>query len=76
MKLKVMNRIPGKKAKVPAPEKKTQEPIKDNEAPGEKPPETAGAENRETLDDKIRKSQARKKFEAEVRGKLKYSRKR
>jgi hypothetical protein len=76
MKLKVANRIPGKKAKVPAPEKKTPAPIEEIEKAGEPPPETAGTENRETLDDKIRKSQARKKFEAEVRGKLKYSRKR
>lgn len=76
MKPKVTNRIPGKKAKGPTPEKKIQKPIEEIEKPEEAPPESPRPETREVLDDKIRKSQARKEFEAEVRGKLKYSRKR
>ena len=37
-------------------------------------PETTKPEKRETLDDKNRKFEARKEFEAAVRGKLKNSR--
>jgi hypothetical protein len=76
MKPKVANTIPGRKAKDMVSEKKPQKPPAEVEKAGESRPETPKPENRETPDDKKRKVEARKEFEAEVRAKLKYSRKR
>jgi hypothetical protein len=76
MRSKVMNRIPGKRAQERGPEKDLQETIEVSEKAGETGPKILKPENREMMDDKNRKSAARKAFEAEVRGKLKYSRKR
>jgi hypothetical protein len=72
MKPKVLNTIPGRKAKDTALEKK---PPLMPEAEV-KAPEAEKPGPRETPDDKFRKAEARKEFEAGVRGKLKYSRKR
>ncbi len=76
MKSKVVNRIPGKKAKDMVSGKKPQNTLEEIEKAGESLPETFKLENRKMLDDKNRKSEARKEFEAVVRGKLKNSRKR
>jgi hypothetical protein len=76
MKTKITNMIPGRKAKDIASEKKLQNTPEEIEKAEENIPDTAKPENRETPDDKKRKVEARKEFEAEVRGKLKYSRKR
>lgn len=76
MKQKVANMIPGRKAKDAVSEKKLQNTPEEIKKAGESRPETPKPENRETPDDKKRKVEARKEFEAEVRGKLKYSRKR
>jgi len=76
MKSKVLNRIPGKKAKDAILEKKPPTAAVEAEAGVETLPPTAKAENWEEQEDKNRKSEARKEFEAAVRGKLKNSRKR
>lgn len=76
MKMKITNMIPGRKAKDMASEKKLQNTPEEIEKAGESLPETPKPENRETPDDKKQKAEARKEFDAEVRGKLKYSRKR
>ncbi|MDD8027844.1 MAG: hypothetical protein PHI34_15200 [Acidobacteriota bacterium] len=76
MKTIVLNRIPGKKAKDRLPENKIQNPAQKIETAGENIPQDAQPGSRERLDDKHRKSEARKTFEAAVRGKLKYSGKR
>jgi hypothetical protein len=76
MKIKVTNRIPGQRAKDKVPEERPQKPTEEIEKADESLPETIKPENRESADDKSRKSEARKEFEAGVRGKLKYSRKR
>ncbi len=74
MKTKVVNKIPGRKAKDMVSEKKPQKTLEDIGKAGEELPKTIKPENRETLDDKKRKAEARKEFEANVRGKLKNSR--
>lgn len=76
MKLKVVNTIPGRKAKDMVSEKKLQKTAEEIEKEGANLPKTIKPEDRETLDDKRQKAEARKEFDAEVRGKLKYSRKR
>ncbi len=76
MKSKVVNRIPGKKAKEMISEKKPPNPLEEIEKAGENLPKTIKLEDRKMLDDKNRKSEARREFEAAVRGKLKNSRKR
>jgi hypothetical protein len=76
MKTKIANMIPGRKAKDTVSEKKPQNMPEEIEKAEENPPEAAKPENRETLDDKKQKAEARKEFEAKIRGKLKYSRKR
>jgi hypothetical protein len=74
MRLKVVNMIPGRKAKDMASEKKLQNTPEEIEKAEENLPETAKPENRETPDDKKQKAEARKEFEAKIRGKLKHSR--
>jgi hypothetical protein len=76
MKTKVANMIPGRKAKDTVSEKKLQKTPEDIVKAGVNLPETAKPENREMPDDKKRRAEARKEFDSEVRGKLKYSRKR
>ena len=76
MKLKVASTIPGRKTKDTVSDKKLQNTPEAVEKAGESLPATPKPENRELPDDKKRKAEARKEFEAEVRGKLKYSRKR
>ncbi|MCX6561609.1 MAG: hypothetical protein NTZ26_13975 [Candidatus Aminicenantes bacterium] len=76
MKIKVTNRIPGKKAKEAVPPTTIRNSPEEVEKPDENPPETAKPENREMEDDRNRQAEARKVFEAGVRGKLKYQRKR
>ena len=76
MKTKIANMIPGRKAKDTVSEKKLPNAPEQIEKAEETPPETAKPENRETPDDKKQKAEARKEFEAKIRGKLKYSRKR
>ena len=76
MKSKVLNRIPGKKAKDAISEKKPPTAAAGAETEEKTLPPTAKAENWEEQEDKNRKSEARKEFEAAVRGKLKNSRKR
>lgn len=76
MKPKVLSRIPGKKATIPELEK-TLEKASEEAAKAEAPAaEEDQPESRESPDDKILKAEARKAFEATVRGKLKYSKKR
>jgi hypothetical protein len=74
MKLKIVNTIPGRKAKDMASEKKLQKAPEEIEKADENLPETAKPESRENPDDKKWKAEARKKFEAQVRGKLRHSR--
>ena len=74
MKSKVVNRIPGKKAKDMILEKKPVDTSAEIDEAGADLPETTKPEKREPLDDKNRKFEARKEFEAAVRGKLKNSR--
>ena len=76
MKTKITNTIPGRKAKDTASEKKLPNAPEEIEKAGESLPETPKPENRDTPDDKKQKAEARKEFEAKIRGKLKYSRKR
>ena len=76
MKSKVLNRIPGKKAKDMISEKKPPNSPEGIEEPAESLPKTISVEDWKMRDDKNRKSEARKEFEAVVRGKLKNSRKR
>jgi hypothetical protein len=76
MKIKVTNRIPGQRAKDKVPEERPPKAIEGTENADESLPETIKPENKESADDKNRKSEARKVFEAGVRGKLKYQRKR
>lgn len=76
MKPRVLSRIPGKKATIPELEK-THERASEEAAKAEEPAVEEGQpESRENPDDKILKAEARKAFEATVRGKLKYSKKR
>jgi hypothetical protein len=76
MKSKVLNTIPGRKAKDVALEKKPPStPVETAEAEV-KAPEAARPETRELPDEKLQKAEARKEFDAKIRGKLKYSRKR
>jgi hypothetical protein len=74
MKTKITNMIPGRKAKDIASEKKLQNPPEEIEKAEENIPDTAKPENRETPDGKKQKAEARKEFEAKIRGKLKHSR--
>ena len=74
MKTKIANMIPGRKAKDMASEKKLQNTPEEVEKADENLPEAEKPENRETPDDKKQKAEARKEFEAVVRGKLKHSR--
>jgi hypothetical protein len=76
MKSKVVNTIPGRKAKDTALEKKPPLMPEETVEAEVKAPEAEKPGPRETPDDKFRKAEARKEFEAGVRGKLKYSRKR
>jgi hypothetical protein len=55
-------------------EKKPQKPPEEIEKAGEDLPKIIKPENRERPDDKKQKAEARKEFEAQVRGKLKNSR--
>ena len=76
MRTKVANTIPGRKAKDAVSEKKIPATPMEIEKAEEGPTESPAPETRESPDDKKRKAEARKEFDAEVRGKLKYSRKR
>ncbi len=76
MRTKVANMIPGRKAKDAVSEKKIPTTPVEIEKAEENLTESPTPENREKPDDKKRKAEARKEFDAEVRGKLKYSRKR
>ncbi len=76
MKVKVTNKIPGKKAKDAPPGASVPNPSGEAAKAGEAPAESGPQEIRESPDDKHRKSEARKAFEATIRGKLKYSKKR
>jgi hypothetical protein len=76
MKSKVVNRIPGKKAKELIMEKKPLNTPEEIETPDKNLPKTLPLDDRKMLDDKNRKSEARREFEAAIRGKLKNSRKR
>jgi hypothetical protein len=76
MKSKVLNRIPGKKAQETILEKKPRNPLEEIEKAGESPSKAVNPDDRELLEDKKRKYEARREFEAAVRSKLKYSRKR
>ena len=76
MKSRVVNTIPGRKAKDTALEKKPPLTPEETVEADVKTPEAEKPEPRETPDDKFREAKARKEFEAGVRGKFKNSRKR
>ncbi len=76
MKVKVTNKIPGKKAKGAAPGAPVPNPSEEAAKAGEAPAESGPQEIRENPDDKHSRAEARKAFDAEIRSKLKYSRKR
>jgi hypothetical protein len=76
MKVKVTNRIPGKKAKAAASVAPAPSPAEEAAPTGEAAAEPGPPETRENPDDKHSRSEARKAFDAEIRSKLKYSRKR
>jgi hypothetical protein len=76
MKVKVTNKIPGKKAKDGAPTNPVPETSTEVAKAGEAPADDAIQENRENPDDRHREAEARKAFDAGIRSKLKYSRKR
>ena len=76
MRSKVMNTIPSRKAKERTSEAQPPKTPEQIENTGENVTEAVKPDDRGMLDDKKRKAEARKAFEAGVRGKLKYSRKR
>lgn len=76
MKSKIRHKIPGMKAKDLVSEKKLHKMLEEIEKAGENLPPTIKPENREMMDDKNRKAEARKEFDAGIRGKLRNSRKR
>lgn len=76
MKSKVMKKVPFMKAKDMVLEKKLQKTLEEIEKAGEKLPKTIELGIRKMTDDKIRKAEARKEFDAEARRKLKNSRRR
>ena len=76
MKSKVVNRIPGKKSQDMVLGKIPLSTPAESEKAEESLPKTVKPDDRKMQDDKNRKFEARKEFEAAVRGKLKNSRKR
>ena len=76
MKPKVLSRIPGKKATIPELEKTLEKASVAAAKAGEPAAAADQPESSENPDEKILKAEARKAFEASVRGKLKSSKKR
>jgi len=76
MKPKVANMIPGRKAKDAVTEKKIPPAPEDIGQAAAAAAEAPEPENREMPDDKKQNAEARREFDAKIRGKLKYSRKR
>jgi hypothetical protein len=74
MRLKILNTIPGRKAKETVSEKKLPKTPEEIQKAEENLPKAIKPESREMPDDKKWKAKARKEFEAQIRGKLKNSR--
>jgi hypothetical protein len=76
MKIQVTNRIPGKKAKAAVPAGTNPKLAAVESKADEIPAAAETPENRESTDDRNRKSAARRAFDSVIRGRLKNSRKR